>query len=137
MIQYFTINNTLIATCVFVCVCVCVCVCVYVYVCVCICVCVCVHVCVSAFTVKVSSVWISWDTREQINDVILKKLISSAKSLHRYFRMQHITCLTSHFILFPHQKRAKPRINQCTSRFQNMGPSFNIKQASPSVRTTS
>ena len=28
-------------------------------------------------------------------------------------------------------------LNQCTSRFQNMGPSFTTQQASPSVRTTS
>ena len=43
----------------------------------------------------------------------------------------------SRFILFMDQKRAEPRLNQCTSRFQNMGPSFTIQQASPSVRTTS
>ena len=44
-------------------------------VCVCVCVCVCVFVCmyVHPSTVKVSSVWISWITREQINDVVLKK----------------------------------------------------------------
>ena len=51
--------------------------------------CVCVCVCVS--TVKASSVWISWDTREQINDVVLKTLDSSAGSLHRYFGMQNLT----------------------------------------------
>ena len=45
--------------------------------------------CVS--TVKASSVWIRWDTREQINNVMLKTLNSCAKSLHRYFRMQHLT----------------------------------------------
>ena len=45
------------------CVCVCVCVCVYVCVCVCVSVCVFVSVCVCLrpSTVKVSSVWNSWD----------------------------------------------------------------------------
>ena len=88
-------------------------------------------------TVKASSVWIRWHAREQINDVMLKTLISYAKFLHRYFRMQHLTFLTSHFILFAHQKRAKSRLNYCRSHFQNMGPSFTIQEASLSVRTTS
>ena len=64
--------------------CVCVCVCVF---CVCMCVC-------TPFTVKTSSVWISWTTREQINDVVLKRLFSFANSLYRYFRMKHLTFLT-------------------------------------------
>ena len=42
-------------------------------------------------TVKASSVWTSWDTRVQINDVVLKTLDSSAGSLHRYFGMQNLT----------------------------------------------
>ena len=53
--------------CVYVCVCVCVCACV----------CVCVCVCLLPFTVKALSVWISWNVREQINDVLLKKFLSS------------------------------------------------------------
>ena len=52
--------------------CVCMCVCVCVYVCVCVCACVCLR----PFTVKASSIWISWTTREQINDVMLKAFIS-------------------------------------------------------------
>ena len=32
----------------------------------------------------------------------------------------------SHFILFIHQKRAQPRLNQYTSHFQNIRPSFTI-----------
>ena len=51
----------------------------------------CVCVCLSLSTVKASSVWISWDTREQINDVVLKTLDSSAGSLHLYFGMQNLT----------------------------------------------
>ena len=69
-----------------------VCVCVCVYVCVCVCVCVCLR----PYTVKTSSVWIWWDSREQINDVMLKTLYSYANSLHRYFRMQNLT-----FQLYP------------------------------------
>ena len=60
---------------------------VLVCVCVFVCVCVCVCVCVRPSTVTASSVWISWDTREQISDVMLKTLISYAKSLHRFFRV--------------------------------------------------
>ena len=48
------------------------------------------------------SVSINWDTREQINDVMLKTLISYAKSLHLYFRMQHLIFLSTQFILFAH-----------------------------------
>ena len=58
-------------------------------------------VCVSRpFAVKASSVWNSWNIREQIKDVVLKTFLSSAKSLHRYFRMKHRAFLTSHFNLF-------------------------------------
>ena len=62
--------------------------------------CVCVWLGVRPFTVKASSVWISWTAREEINDVVLKTFLCHAKSLHRYFRMKHLTFLTSHFILF-------------------------------------
>ena len=37
---------------------------------------ICVCVCLRPSTVKASSVGISWDTREQINDVVLKALDS-------------------------------------------------------------
>ena len=73
-------------------------VCVCVRVCMCVCVCVCVYLC--PFTVQASSVWISYTTREQINDAVLKALFSYARSLHRYFRMRHMTLQTNHFILF-------------------------------------
>ena len=76
------------------CVCVCVCVCVRACVCVCLCLCLCLR----PFTVKASSVWISSVVREQINDVMLKWSISYTKSLHRYFRMRHLSFLTSHVI---------------------------------------
>ena len=51
----------------------------------------CVCMCLCPSTMKASSVWISWDTREQINDVVLKTLDSSAGSLHHYFGMQNLT----------------------------------------------
>ena len=58
-------------------------------------VCVCVfHVHV---TVKTSSVWNSWNVREQVNDVVLKTFLSSAKSFHRYFSTE-----PNHFILLTH-----------------------------------
>ena len=52
---------------------------------------VCVCVCVHPSTMKASSVWIRWDTREQINDVMFKMLNSSAGSRHHCFRMQNLT----------------------------------------------
>ena len=62
---------------------------------------VCVCVCVRPFTVKASSVWISWITRD-LNFDVLRTLISYAISLHRYVRMKHLTFLISHFILLTH-----------------------------------
>ena len=100
---------------------VCVCVCVWACGRACVCVYVCVCVCLRPSTVKALSLWNRYDTSEQINDVMMKTLFSCAKSLHRYFRMQNLTFLTSHIILFAHQKWTKPRLNQCTSRFQNIG----------------
>ena len=85
-------------------------------VCVCMCVCVCVCVCLRPFNAKVSSVWISWNTTKQVNDVMVKTLISYVKSLHCYFKMQHLTFLTNQFIL----------LNQSASRFQNMRISATI-----------
>ena len=67
-----------------------------------VCVRVCVCVCLRPFTLKVSSVWISWNAREQINDVMLKPFFSYAKSLPPFFRMKHQTFLTMHHILFTH-----------------------------------
>ena len=58
-----------------------------------VCVCVCVCVCVLPSTVKALFVWIKWDTREHIHDVMLKTLNSYADSLHRYFRMQNLAFL--------------------------------------------
>ena len=68
---------------------------------VCVCVCACMRACVRAraracvclgpSTVKASSVWISWDAREQINDVVLNTLDSSGGSLYCYFGMQNLT----------------------------------------------
>ena len=56
-----------------------------------VCVCVCVCVCLRPSTVKASSVWIRWDTRERINDAILKTLNSYADSLYCLFRMENLT----------------------------------------------
>ena len=75
----------------------------------------CVWVCLPPSTEKASSVWV-WNSRGQINDVVLKTFLSSTKSFHRYFSMKHQAFLTSRFILFTHQKRTKPRLNvMCVS----------------------
>ena len=83
--------------------------------------------CLGPSTVKVSSVQ-GWNSRGQINDVFLKTILSSAKSLHRYFSMKHLAFLTSHFIMFTHQKREKPRLIQLyvLLAFKNMRPSATI-----------
>ena len=91
----------------------------------------CVCVFLRPFTMKASSVWINWNTREQINKVQLIKFFSYAKSLQHYFRVKHLTFLTNHFILFLHQKRAKLPLNQCVSRYQNIRASFTIIRHSP------
>ena len=62
------------------------------------------------------------DQRCYVDDVSFLSQVPSS-----LLRMKHLTFLTSHFTLLAHQKRAKPRINQCTSGFQNMRPSFTIK----------
>ena len=59
----------------------------------------CVCVCLRPSTVKASSFW-GWNSRGQINDVVLKTLFPSAKFPHRYFSMNHQAFLTSRFILF-------------------------------------
>ena len=64
------------------------------------CVCVCVCVCLCLFTLKASSVSNCSNVKEQINDIVLKTFLFSAKFLHHYFRMKHQAFLTSHFILF-------------------------------------
>ena len=79
--------------CVRVCECVCVCACVCLSMCVFVCVCVCVCVCLRPFAVKAFSVWNSWNVRDHINDVALKRFPFSAKSFHRYFIMKHLDVL--------------------------------------------
>ena len=100
--------------------------------CVCICVCVCLHPfhCVCVF-MKASSVWNSWNVREQINDVVQKTFLFSAKSFHCYFRMKHQEFLSSQFILLPYQNREKPQLSQCVSRFQVIRSSFTVIRYHP------
>ena len=50
-----------------------------------------VYVCLCPIIVKASSVWISCKTREQINDVMLKRLISCTKYFHRYFAAPNLS----------------------------------------------
>ena len=84
---------------------------------------VCVCVCVHPFTLKALSVWNSCNVRQMINDVVLKTRFSLTS---RYFRMKRRAFLTRQFILFAQQKRAKPRLNQCTSCSQIVRPFFII-----------
>ena len=91
----------------------------------------CLCVCIRPFTVKASSLWVSWDAREQIIDVMSKRFLSYTISLHRYFILKHLIFLSSNFIRFTHQKRTKPRVNQCASRFQHVSPSFTIFRYRP------
>ena len=85
-----------------------------------------VHVCVFMSIHKASAVWISWNPRKQINNVILKAFISYAKFLHCYFKRKDLNFQLSPCIFFTHQKGAQPRINQCANCFQNTRPSFTI-----------
>ena len=130
---------------VYVCMCVCVCVCVggwvwgwvcvgvwgcgcgwvgvwvwcgWLWVCGCGCVCVCVCVCLRPFSVKTSSVWVSWNAREQVNDIVLKTFLSSAKSLHRCFRMKHHAFLTG--------SRQRHDLTRVLLALKNIRPSFTI-----------
>ena len=101
------------------------------------CLCVCVFVCVRPFTVKASSVWISWSTREQINDVVLKTFVSYTKSLHRYFRMNLRAFLTSYFILLTHLVAGKAMTKLVYVSLSNWEAFIHHYQASSSVRATS
>ena len=67
-------------------------------------------VCLRPSIVKASSVW-GWNSRGQINDVVLKTFLSSAKYLHRYFSMKHWAVLTGRFIQFTNWKQEKTRLN--------------------------
>ena len=92
----------------------------------CVCVCVCMHeyVCLRPCNVTASSVWNSWNVRGQINDVLLKTLLS-LQVLRRYFKMKNQTFLTSYFI------PVNPQLDKCASRLQIVRPSFTIIRHRP------
>ena len=101
-------------------------------ICVCVRVCVCVCACVSPFTVKASSAWISWNAREQINDIMLKTFLLYAKYLHHYFRMKLQTFLTSHFILFTYNRSGLSHdLTSVCLAYIKIRPSFNIIRYRP------
>ena len=91
-------------------------------ICVCMCVCVCTSIQRKGFICMDQLECQGTDQQCCVEDVYF----SYANSLHYHFRMKHLTFLTSHFILFTHQKWAKPRLYQCVSCFQNMGSSATI-----------
>ena len=93
-------------------------------VCVCLCVCVCLFMSIH----HEGFICLGLESRGQIIDVVLKTFLSFAKFLHRYFSMKHRAFLASRFILFTHQKQAKPQLNQlyvCIP-FKNIRPSAAI-----------
>ena len=111
--------------------------CVCVYVCVCMCVCVCVCVCARVYAHPPWRFHLSGTARtarEQINDVVLKTLDSSAGSLHLYFGMQNITfqlaALSCSYTRSGHS-------HDLTSIRLAFRAFIHHYQASPSVRTTS
>ena len=88
---------------------------------------ICMCMCLSPSTVNASSVWISWDTREQINDFVLKTFDCSASSIHRYFGMQNLTFqLAVLSCSYTRSEHSHDLTSIYTSRFQNIGPSFTI-----------
>ena len=93
-----------------------------------VCVCGCVCVCMFMSIHGEGFICLGLESRGQIMDVVLKTFLSSAKSLHRYFSIKHRAFLTSRFILFTHQKRAKPQLNQLYVRLllKNISPSATI-----------
>ena len=83
-------------------------------------------------TVKASSVWISWNPREQINDVMLKTFLFYVKSLHYYFRMKPQTFLTGSFILLTHNRSGlSHELTSANLTFIKIRPSFNIIRCRP------
>ena len=88
-----------VCVCARVCACVCVCVCVRVCVCACVCVCVCVFMSIhcEGFICLDQVGYQGTDLR-----FMLKTLIPLDKCLYHYFRMQYLTFLNSHLILFAH-----------------------------------
>ena len=84
--------------------------------------------CFRPSTVKASPVWNSWgcqgtDQRCCVEDVEFLCRFPSSTLWNAEPNLS-----TSRFILFVHQKRAQPRLNQHTSRFQNIGPPFTINR---------
>ena len=124
-----------------VCVCVCVCVCMCMY---CAQVCVCVYVFTSihreGFICLDQLEYQGTDQRCYVEDINFlcqvpssqlqnASIVDTGRNLIYVLCIRgHQTFLTSHAILFTRQKRAKPRLNQCASGFQNMGPSATISR---------
>ena len=94
--------------------------------CLAVCVCVCVCVCLRPFTVKASSVWSSWDCQGTDQRCCVEDVGLLCRFPSSLLWNAEPNLSANCFILFVHQKQAQPRLNQYTSRFQNIGPSFII-----------
>ena len=95
-------------------------------VCVCVCVCVCacasVCVCLRPSTVKASSVWNIWDCQGTDQRCCVENVRFLCRVPSALLWNAEPNLSASRFILFVHQKRAQPRLDLYTSRFQNIGP---------------
>ena len=76
-------------------------------------------VCLHPSTVKALSVWIRWDTRERINDIMLKTLISYAKALYRYFNI--VSTITYNIVVSVDIVSSLPMASEKKSPIQTRG----------------
>ena len=94
----------------------------------CVCACVCVRACVCAcvFTSirRKGLICLVQLECQGIDQRCCYVVFIYAKSLHRYFRINHGVFLTSHFFLFTNQQHAKPGFIWFASRFQILRPCF-------------
>ena len=97
------------------------------FVCVC-CVCVCVCVCLRPSAVKASSVWNSWDCQGTDQRCCIEDVGFLCQFFSSLLWNAEPNLSASRFILFVHQKRAEPRLNQYTSRLKSIGTSFTINR---------
>ena len=89
---------------------------------------VCVCVCLRPSTVNASSVWNSWDCQGTDQRCCVEDVGFLCRFPSSLLWNAELNLSASRFILFLHQKRAQPRLNQYTSRFQNIGFSFTINR---------
>ena len=95
---------------------------------VCVCVCVCVCLFLRSSTVKALSVWNSRDCQGTDKRCCVEDVGFLCRFPSSLLWNAEPNLSACHFILFVHQKRAQPRLNQQSSCFQNIVPSFTINR---------